>query len=168
MVSDIIFYAQRLHQGVFGLRSVQDEASKEWRTENAISHSAVLLAVVVDAFGSILRMIIETLKALRTREEIIDIKAGPTQKITDHGKEACRLLKVARDQLINEANGQNEHEDIGPIVTPEAIAIALLDRLASGVFLDGAFDIILLYKECLDCLVCHAIKVTCSWLTHLT
>ena len=78
---------------------------------------------------------------------------GPTHKVAEHGKEACELLKEARDQLIREADGRDNNGTIGPVVTPEAITIALLDRLGSGVAHSGTLDIIHLYEECLENLV---------------
>ena len=161
MVSDIIYYAQRLHHGVYCSRFVQDEHTKEWSNKDGIANGTVLLTVIVDAFESILRMIVETLKALRIREEITDDMMGPSSKVTGYGKEACESLQLARDQLIKEVDGQNRNDNIGPVITPEAITIALLGRLASGVLHDGAFDIILLYEEYLEYLVCRKSIMIC-------
>ena len=166
MVSDIIYHAQRLHHGVYCSRFVQDETTKEWSNKDGIANGTVLLTVIVDAFESILRMIVETLKALRIREEITDDMMGPSSKVTGYGKEACESLQLARDQLIKEVDGQNRNDDIGPVITPEAITIALFDRLASGVLHDGALDIILLYDEYLEYLVCRESILICSWLTY--
>ena len=80
-------------------------------------------------------------------------RTGPTYKIAEHGKEACELLKEARDQLIREADGRDKNGNVGPVVTPEAITIALLERLSSGVAHTGTLDIIHLYEECLENLV---------------
>ena len=155
MVSSIVFHAQRLHQGVYCSRAIHDDQTNEWRTEDGVANGAILLAVVVDALGAILRMIVETVKCLRDiNEETVDIM-GPAWKISEHGKDACELLKEARDQLIKEADGRDKNGSIGPVVTPEAITIALLDRLISGVLHNGSFDIIYLYEECLEHLVCY-------------
>lgn len=78
---------------------------------------------------------------------------GSTHKIAEHGKEACELLKEARDQLIREADGRDKNGNIGPVVTPEAITIAILERLGSGVAHNRTLDIIHLYEECLENLV---------------
>ncbi len=154
MVASIVFHAQRLHQGVYCLRVVHDDEAKEWHTEDAVANGAILLAAVVDALGAILRMIVATAKSLRDRNEEADDIVGPACKISEHAKDACELLKEARDQLIREADGRNKNGTIGPVVTPEAITIALLERLASGVLYDGPLDIIHLYEECLEHLVC--------------
>jgi len=160
MVSSIVFHAQRLHQGVYCLRVVHDRETNEWRTEDAVANGAILLAAMVDALGAILRMIVETVRSLRNRDEEADDLTSPTCKITEHAKDACELLKEARDQLIREADGRDNNGTIGPVVTPEAITIALLERLASGVLYDGALDIIHLYEECLEHLVCRTFIVT--------
>lgn len=154
MVANIVFHAQRLHQGVYCLRVVHDDETKEWHTEDAVANGAILLAAVVDALGAILRMIVETVKSLRHRAEEADDIMSPACKILEHAKDACELLKEARDQLIREADGRDKNGTIGPVVTPEAITIALLERLASGVLYDGALDIVHLYEECLEHLVC--------------
>ena len=154
MVSSIIFHAQRLHQGVYCSRAVYDPKTNEWYYKDAVAKGAILLAVVVDALGAILQMIVETVRFLRddSNEEPSDIM-GPASQVTAHGKDACEFLKEARDQLIKEADGRDKNGNIGPVVTPEAITIALLERLACGVLRNGTFDIIHLYEECLEHLV---------------
>ena len=154
MVSSIVFHAQRLHQGVYCSRAVLDSKTGKWHFEDAVAKGAILLAVVVDALGAILQMIVETVRCLRdgSDEEPSDIM-GPTSKVAEHGEDACKLLKEARDQLIKEADGRDKNGNIGPVVTPEAITIALLERLACGVLRNGTVDIIHLYEECLEHLV---------------
>ena len=154
MISSIVFHARRLHQGVYCSRATHDSKTKEWRYDDAVAKGAILLAVVVDALGAILQMIAETVRCLRgcLDEDFSDIM-GPASKITEHGKDACELLKEARDQLIKEADGRDKNGSIGPVVTPEAVTIALLERLACGVLRNGTIDIIHLYEECLEHLV---------------
>lgn len=154
MVSSIVFHAQRLHQGVYCSRAIHDSKTNEWCYKDAVAKGAILLAVVVDALGAILEMIVETVRFLRddSNEEPSDIM-GPASQVPAHGKDACEFLKEARDQLIKEADGRDKNGNIGPVVTPEAITIALLERLARGVFRNGTVDIIHLYEECLEHLV---------------
>ena len=154
-MSSIVFHAQRLHQGVYCSRVIHDESTDQWRVENGVANGAILLAVVVDALGIILRMIVETVKSLRDIDDQAEDVMGPASKITEYGKDACELLKEARDQLIREADGRDKNGNIGPVVTPEAMTIALLERLSSGVLHDGTLDIIHLYEECLEHLVCR-------------
>ena len=149
-----MFHAQRLHQGVYCSRVVHDSKTNEWHYVDFVARGAILLAVVVDALGAILQMIVETVRCLRddSNEESSDIM-GPTSRVTEHGKDACEFLKEARDQLIKEADGRDKNGNIGPVVTPEAITIALLERLTFGVLGNGTVDIIHLYEECLEHLV---------------
>ncbi len=166
MISSIVFHAQRLHQGVYCSRATLDSETNEWRYEDAVTSGAILLAVVVDALGAILQMIVETVRCLRpdSDEEPSEIM-GPASKVTEYGKDACALLKEARDQLIKEADGRDKNGNIGPVVTPEAITIALLERLACGVLREGTIDIIYLYEECLEYLVWSHIILAKSMLT---
>lgn len=108
---------------------------------------------MVDALGEVFHMLVETLRCLRSHEYETGGIMGPESLILKYGKEACDLLETARDQLVREANGTANNNSIGPVVTPEAIAIALFDRLTSGVFFTGSIDVINLYEECLEHLV---------------
>ena len=126
---------------------VQDDTTKEWHHENAVAKGAILLAVMVDALGEIFQMIVETVRCLG------DSRRLKNSALVEHGKEACELLKSARDQLIREADGRDKNGNIGPVVTSEAITISLLERLSSGVLGCGTIDIIHLYEECLEHLV---------------
>ena len=155
MVSSIVFHAQRLHQGVYCSRAVHDRDTNEWVYVDTVAEGAILLAAVVDALGAILQMIVETVSYLRDDLDDPSDIMKPTSKVTEHGRDACELLKEARDQLIREADGRDKNGNIGPVVTPEAITITLLERLTCGVLRDGTFDVIHLYEECLEHLVCR-------------
>ncbi len=147
-MASIVSDARRLHQGVYCSRALQDDATKKWHYENAVAEGAILLAVMVDALGEILQMVVETVRCLRTDSRVLKDSA-----LVEHGKEACELLKAARDQLIREASGQDKNGNVGPVVTPEAITTSLLERLSFGVLGRGTVDIIHLYEECLEHLV---------------
>ena len=156
IVFNIVFHAQRLHQGVYCMRTIQDPMTGEWRYMHLVAKGAVLLAVVVDALGAILQMVVETVRYLRSGSgSYLGDFTGPTSSIKEHGNEAYKLLKAARDQLIREADGRDKNGNIGPVVTPEAITTALLEGLVSGVDHAGAIDIIHLYEESLEHLVCN-------------
>ena len=141
-------HAHRLHQGVYCSRALHNDTTKEWHHENALAEGAILLAVMVDALGEILQMVVETVRCLRS-----DSLRLKDSALFEHGKEACELLKAARDQLIREANGRDKNGNVGPVVTPEAITISLLERLSFGVRESGTIDIIHLYEKCLEHLV---------------
>lgn len=146
-MSDIVSHARRLHQGVYCSRALQND-TRGWHHEDAVAEGAILLAVMVDALGEILQMVVATVRCIRSDTRILKDSA-----LFEHGKEACKLLKEARDQLIREADGRDKNGNVGPVVTPEAITISLLERLSSGVSDRGTVDIINLYEECLEHLV---------------
>lgn len=108
---------------------------------------------MVDALGAVFHMLVETVRYIHSKENKAGDIMGPKSLIQEYGKEACDLLETARDQLVREANGTANNNSIGPVVTPEAIAIALFDRLTNGVFFTGTIDVINLYEECLEHLV---------------
>ena len=147
-MASIVSNARRLHQGVYCSRAVQADTTREWHHEDAVAEGAILLAVMVDALGETLQMVVETVRCLRSDSPNLKDSA-----LFEHGKEACELLKAARDQLIREADGRDKNGNVGPVVTPEAITISLLERLSSGVKGCGTVDIINLYEECLEHLV---------------
>ena len=139
-------HARRLHQGVYCSRALQDDT--RWHHKDAVAEGAILLAVMVDALGEILQMVVETVRCIRSDTRMLKDSA-----LFEHGKDACEYLKAARDQLIREADGRDKNGNVGPVVTPEAITISLLERLSFGVSDGGTVDIINLYEECLEHLV---------------
>ena len=147
-MASIVAHARRLHQGVYCSRAVQADTTKEWHHKDAVAEGAILLAVMVDALGKIFQMVVETVRCLRSDSPKLKDSA-----LFKHGKEACELLQAARDQLIREADGRDENGNVGPVVTPEAITISLLERLSSGVLGYGTIDMINFYDECLEHLV---------------
>ena len=147
-MASIVSHARRLHQGVYCSRVLQDGTTNEWHHEDDVAKGAILLAVMVDALGEILQMVVETVRCLGSDSSRLKDSA-----LFEHGKEACELLKAARDQLIREADGRDKNGNVGPVVTPEAITISLFERLSSEVLGYGTIDIISLYEECLEHLV---------------
>ena len=141
LVASIVSHARRLHQGVYCSRALQDDTTEEWHYKNAVAEGAILLAVMVDALGEIIQMVVETVRCLRIDSRVLK------------DSEACELLKAALDQLIREASGQDKNGNVGPVVTPEPIITSLLERLSFGVLGPGTVDIIHLYEECLEHLV---------------
>ena len=62
-------------------------------------------------------------------------------------------MKIAGDELISEATGAAPGDNVGPVVTPEAMLIMIIERLVGGVFGTGSVDVINLLEECLEQLV---------------
>ncbi|KAL9102114.1 MAG: hypothetical protein Q9163_002698 [Psora crenata] len=145
----IIASAAHLHRGVHCLRNIQATDTPIWVDEMA--DGAVLLSAIVDAFGSIFHMFIEAVRYIKCKPD--DRHSGlmsPSASVSGFAKEALKSLGVAKDQLIREADGKDNNDTVGPVLTPEAVAIALMDRLVSGVYRSGTIDIIGLYEECLE------------------
>lgn len=104
---------------------------------------------MVDAIGAIFRMLIEAVRDVR--RETTPSRCGA--RVSSYGNKARKLLETARDELISEAGGAPVFEGIGPVLTPEAISIKLLERLVCGVFRSGNVDVIRIYEECVEQLV---------------
>ena len=107
---------------------------------------------MIDALGAIFNMLVAAVRESRSGHSA-DPKVGPWQKALRYGRGACKLLEKARDKLIAEATGSAPGEDLGPVITPEAIMIMLLERLAHGVYGSGTVDVINILEECLEQLV---------------
>ncbi|KAL8727658.1 MAG: hypothetical protein Q9166_005894 [cf. Caloplaca sp. 2 TL-2023] len=142
-------WASRIHLGVHFERHKRSVAGGPQEYEDDISEHAILEDSMVKALRGIFCMILEALRNDESGSGDLAEKNLPS-KVEYYGKEACRLLKSARDQLIAEATGTTPERNVGPVVTPEAILIKTLGRLSRGVFGSGTVDIINIYEECLE------------------
>ena len=149
-VLDINKWAKRLHLGVFYQRRIVNNGAEELKS--AISDCAILQATMIDALGAIFNMLVAAVKESRFGHSP-DQKAEVWQRALRYGDEACKLFEKARDKLIAEATGSAPGEGLGPVITPEAILIMLLERLAHGVYGSGTVDVINILEECLEQLV---------------
>ena len=104
---------------------------------------------MVDALGAIFNMLVEAVRDVRHNTN--QSRCG--KRVSRHSNEACELLETARDELITEASGAAAGENVGPVLTPEAILIMLLERLVRGVFRSGNVNVISIYEDCLEQLV---------------
>ena len=103
-------------------------------------------------------MLIAEVEYLRRTNPPNQLEPEGESKVAKYGSEALKSLKNARNQLIRGADGRNGNDIIGPVLTPEAIVITLIERLALGVCGSGKIDIILMYEECLEKLVNESIN----------
>ena len=150
----IITDADRLHRGVYCSVRKEGPGPGVWYDEDTIADATVLLSATVEALGAIFRILVESVRFIRSDGEIE--KAAmmePSSAVAKHAKDASKFLRVARDQLIRKADGKDKNDTIGPVLTPEAITITLMRRLVTGVFGSGRIEIISLYEECLEHLV---------------
>ena len=145
--------AERLHLGVY-IQRTKSVAGRQDEYQDEISESAILLASMVDALGAVFNFIVEAVRFARHESSSRKEQGLPLGKrAVGYCNEACRLLEVARGQLITEASGVRPGENLGPIVTPEAILIMSMERLVRGVYGTGSIDIINVLEECLEQLV---------------
>ena len=121
--------------------------------EDAISDNAILLASIVDALGAIFNMMVAAVRDERLRPKSSKEDATLSSRVSNYADEACELLEKARDKLITEATGAAPGENVGPVLTPEAIFIMVMERLVRGVFGNGNVEVIAIYEECLEHLV---------------
>ncbi len=163
-VEEISAPAEEIHHGVYYKRSVITSHG-EATLQDAISGSARLLASMVDALGAIFDMIVQAVYETRVGTEFRISKRNRkkklgAQEVKSHryaGK-ACKLLFSARDELIAESTGFSPDENIGSVLTSQAILILLIERLVDGVFGSGSIDITAIFDECLAQLVSLSVE----------
>ena len=152
-LNEINALAQRLHLGVH-IQRTKSVPGRPDDYQDEISENAILLASMVDALGAVFNFIVEAVRFARherdSRKEQ-DLPLG--KRAVGYCNEACRLLEVARGQLITEASGVRPGENLGPVITPETILIMSMERLVRGVYGTGSIDIINVLEECLEQLV---------------
>ncbi|KAL9027900.1 MAG: hypothetical protein Q9196_003646 [Gyalolechia fulgens] len=150
VIRDVNGWAELLHIGVhFQRPKPVPNPEAQYQDDNV--DSAILQASMVDALGAIYNMLVEALRFASLGNHNHDSQRLPLGKrAAAYGNEAGRLLETARDDLITEATGTAPGENVGPVVTPEAILIMIMERLARGVFGTGSVDVINILEECLE------------------
>ncbi|KAL8838709.1 MAG: hypothetical protein Q9176_004949 [Flavoplaca citrina] len=150
MIRDVNGWAELLHIGVHFQRPKQVPSQEvEYQDDNV--DSAILQASMVDALGAIYNLLAEVLRvASLGSHNRGSQRLALGKRATGYGNEAGRLLETARNDLITEATGTAPGENVGPVVTPEAILIMIMERLARGVFGTGSVDVINILEECLE------------------
>ena len=135
--------AEVIHHGVY-YRCYVSTSDGELIQQDAISESARLLASMVDALGAVFDMIVEAVRCSRSHKR---------NTLGHYSNNACKLLEAAKDELIAESTGYPPDENIGSILTPQAMVILLMERLGTGVYGNGSVDITAIFDECLAQLV---------------
>lgn len=146
-------WAERLHLGVHCQR-IQQSTEPPDKYEDDVAESAILLSTTVDALGAVFNILVDALRVARlghSSRKDKDLLLG--KRPAFYGDEACRLLEIAGDELISEATGAAPGDNVGPVVTAEAILITTMERLVRGVFGTGSVDVINVLEECLEQLV---------------
>ena len=155
-VEEINLRANAIHRGVYYKQNIMTSRG-EITQQDTISGSVRLLASMVDALGAIFDMIVQAVRDARDGAKQYVGEPGWGQpmgtKVSRYAKNACKLLETARDELVAESTGFSPDENIGPVLTSQAILILLIERLVGGVYGSGNVDIMGIYDECLAQLV---------------
>ena len=146
---EIVSKAEKIHLGVYHQRLDGNS-----RPQGTISDSAMLLSSMVNALGTVFNLLVEAVRDVRHLKQQAQPQRWTCGRETlRHCVEACKLLETAKNELIREATGAAAGESIGPVLTPEAILILLMERLVGGVFRDGNVAVINIFEQCLEHLV---------------
>jgi hypothetical protein len=131
------------------------------------SSGNVLLIAILDAFKSILSVFIGAVLYLQSESEpdsneqdhpeydTVD-RVGLISRLKPWADASGAFFRTARSQLIIEQGGDVHNVGLGPVVTPEAILLLTIRRLALGIWRRGSVDVVDLYAKCLEKLVKHA------------
>jgi hypothetical protein len=152
-LSDLVGLAEILHRGVRKYESKVDDGTDEsQKTVNV--ELAVIQKPIPEAFESIYHFLFEVAKygTMQTQNSPLNPTAfsGATGR---HLKEAEDALNTAQDYLIAAADDDALGKSLGPVVTPEAILLLLLERLSRGVYKNGSIDMMDLYEKVVEKLV---------------
>lgn len=152
-LQQIISGASELHLGMRSLRSVQS-GRDDGLEQNGDADIKLLLEVIVDAFEAVFSVLFGAVRYFWTQASA---SSGNSSHISSfigrHVNESCRLLVVAKARLIVEADEINHDKGLGPVVTPEAIIIMLVERLSRGVYLSTTIDVMDLYEKIVEKIV---------------
>ena len=134
-------------------RTSQENAGQQFQ-ERCLSESVILLALMVDVFGAVFNPLVEAVRGVRRDgKQQQGEKWNVGRKVSEYSDEARKLLETAKDELIAEANGAASTENVGPVLTLQAVLIMLVQRLVCGVYRNGNADIINIFEECREHLV---------------
>jgi hypothetical protein len=145
--------AEVLHRGSRTLRNVHGAPDQE----DGILMSAksnVLLEVMIDATREVFAILIKAHVCIQSQHPPRSALTPSLKNVVEPVKrKICSLLQTAKNRLIVEADDIVHDKGLGPVVTPEAIIIMLLDRLSQGVFDAGTVDVIDLYEKVVEDIV---------------
>src|SRR4051794_16288786 len=114
----------------------------------------LLLEVIVDAFETVFHVLFGAVQYFWNKAAASDTNRSSISDFIDkHVNECCRLLVVAKARLIVEADEINHDKGLGPVVTPEAIIIMLLERLSRGIYHNATIDVLDLYEKIVEKIV---------------
>ncbi|KIW75983.1 hypothetical protein Z517_10728 [Fonsecaea pedrosoi CBS 271.37] len=135
-----------LHLGVRSLSGME-----EYDRDPEFGGSAILQRTIVKAFTHIIYMFFGLWQSLWARKEN---ETAPEPQLYSwalhHGDICAKMLLEARNDLIAEAGEFEKEPPHGPMVTPEAVVIMLLERLSQNVHGVGTFDLGDIYERVIE------------------
>jgi hypothetical protein len=154
-MSDIIGLAELLHRGVSKYKNSLDDGTPQ-AEEMVNVESAVMQQPIPTALENVIHFLFNVAKYVsgRTQDTPLD-RTGFARAVGRHLKGAVDDLVKAQDYLIAAAEESAFDKGLGPVVTPEAIVLLLLERLSRGVYKNGSIDVMDLYAKIVETIV-HA------------
>ena len=148
--------ANELHYGVGSLRSHHTDPRPEL-PNSPHKEVCVLLEVIVDSLEASFSMLFDAARQFSssTTGQLRGDRANLSYLtvISRHAKEIRNLLRTAKNRLIAEADEITHDKGLGPVVSPEAIIIMLLERLSRGVYSHGFIDVMDIYEKIVERIV---------------
>jgi hypothetical protein len=145
--------AKEIHLGMRSLRSLYTDRQGS-PNQSGDTDVKLLLEVIVDAFEVVFHVLFGAVQYFWNKAATPDNnRSRISDFINNHVNECCRLLVVAKARLIVEADEINHDKEFGPVVTPEAITIMLLERLSRGVYHNATIDVLDLYEKIVEKIV---------------
>lgn len=155
-MSDIIGLAELLHRGVRKYKLKRDDGTTAAEDVENVT-AAVMKTPIPAALEHTILFLFSVIKYSSRRSQASSFgDIAFTRATGPNFKAATRDLKMAQNYLI--AATDESDKGLGPIVTPEAILLILLERLSRGVYKNGSIDVIDLYERIVEKLVSPAGK----------
>lgn len=150
-LSDIVGLAELLHKGVRKPKPVPTQGNASGNEYENIP-TLVIQAPIPDALEHTIHFLFEVIKYMSSRVAgdppgNFSLAVGSPLKHTEDA------LELAQKYLIEEADQSALESGLGPVVTPEAINLLLLERLSHGVYRNGTINVVELYERIVEKLV---------------
>lgn len=146
-LTDIVGLAELLHKGV---RKRKTSLVSNNERENI--DSLVIQSPIPDALEHTLYFLFDVVKYISTRSAD-DPPGNFSWAVGKRLKDVEDALKLAQKYLIEEADQSALDAGLGPVVTPEAITLLLLERLSRGVYKNGFINVLEVYEKIVEKLV---------------
>jgi hypothetical protein len=152
-MSDTIRLAEILHRGVRKYKHREDDGLQHSQEVINVS-SAVIQTPIPVAFEHIFYFFFDVARyTSRKPANSLGYNAAFSQAAGHNLKLVQKNLRTAQSYLIAAADESTLDKGLGPVVTPEAIILLLLERLSRGVYKNGSISITEIYEKVVEKLV---------------